>query len=308
MTGATLRQLIPLFCLLPLLAEARTEVRLMTPQDLMALPVNAPDHIIRYGSEPSHYAELRIPAGAGPHPVVVLVHGGCFRKEFADTKSIGAIADALEREGIATWSIEYRRLSEPGSGWPGTYQDVATGVDHLASIASKYELDLTRVVFMGHSAGAHLAHWAAARGRLAPGSVLYQPKPLRPIGVVNLAGRMDMTVGIDEYEAPCGMPVIRKLLGGMPDEVPERYSQVSLPALLPLGVRQVMIWGMHENFVPESQAKTYVVAARAAGDDAELVIVPGAVGHFETASPASTAWPVVLETLREMLMPGTPHP
>lgn len=285
---------------LPLLAAAQSDAPLMTPRDLLALPVMAPDHVLRYGTEPSQYGELRIPARSGLHPVVVLVHGGCFRKEFADTKSIGAVADALKSAGIATWSIEYRRLPERGSGWPGTYLDVATGIDHLATIAPRFNLDLKRVVFLGHSAGAHLAHWAAARSRLSPGTILYKAKPLVPAGVINLAGRMNMTVGLDEYEATCDMPVLRRLLGGTPDEVPDRYAQVSLPALLPLGVRQTMIWGSRESYVPEWQASSYVAAARAAGDDAALVVIPGA-GHFETASPKSAAWPVVLSAIQSML-------
>ncbi len=287
-------------CLLPSLAQAGTETPLMTPADLMALPGNSPDHVLKYGNEPSQYAELRIPAGAGPFPVVVLVHGGCFRKEFADTRSIAAMADALKQSGIATWSIEYRRLSEPGSGWPGTYLDVAAGIDHLRTIAARYHLDSKRVVFLGHSAGAHLAHWAAARDQLEPGAALYSANPLKPIGAINLAGRMDMTIAIEEYEASCFMPVVSRLIGGSPDEVPQRYAEVSLPALLPLGVRQRLIWGSRESYVPQSQARDFVAAARASGDDAELIIVPGA-GHFETASPASSAWPVVLSVIEGML-------
>lgn len=274
---------------------------MMTAADLMALPVKAPDRTLPYGDESSHYGELRLPAGRGPHPVVVLVHGGCFRKDYASAQSIGAMADALKGLGIATWSIEYRRLSEPGSGWPGTYRDVGAGLDHLRRLASPYRLDLRRVVVLGHSAGGHLAHWAAARPRLRPDSPLHAANPLRVRGVVNLAGRTDMTVGIGDYEATCGdMPVLRMLLGGLPDRVPERYAQVSLPGLLPLGVRQVLVWGSRENFVPERQARDFQTAAHRAGDDVRLIIVPGA-GHFETASPSSSAWPIVLGAIESLL-------
>ena len=274
---------------------------LMTAQDLMSLPVQAPDHTIPYGREASQYGELRVPSGRGPHPVVVLVHGGCFRTDFADVTSIGAMADALKREGVATWSLEYRRLPEPGGGWPGTYQDVGAGVDHLRALAPRHRLDLRRVVILGHSAGGHLAHWAAARSRLDRGSLLHTDDSLKPRGVINLAGRTDMTVGIPEYEATCNdLPVLRQLLGGLPAQVPARYAQVSLPGLLPLGVRQVLIWGSRETFVPEPQARDFVAAAQRAGDEAELRIVPGA-GHFETASPASDAWPVVIGAIRSLL-------
>lgn len=286
--------------LVPFLAMAQQGPALVTPADLEALPRNPPDAVLHYGSEPSQYGELRIPAGRGRHPLVVLVHGGCFRKDFAGTSSIAALADALKKEGIATWSIEYRRLPEPGSGWPGTYRDVGAGIDYLRTLAPRHALDLERVVFLGHSAGAHLAHWAAARSRLAPGSALHMARPLRPAGVINLAGRMDMTVGIAEYEASCDMPVLRRLLGGLPEAVPERYAQVSLPRLLPLGVPQVLIWGSRENYVPAGQAEEFIAAARRAGDDVQLLVVTGA-GHFESASPASSAWPTVLGAIRSLL-------
>jgi acetyl esterase/lipase len=120
---------------------AQVDRAVMTAADLKAVPVNAPDHVLSYGQEPSQYGELRLPAGRGPHPLVILVDGGCFLKEYADARSIGAMADALKREGIATWSIEYRRLPEPRSGWPGTYRDVGAGVDYVRKLAPRYRLD-----------------------------------------------------------------------------------------------------------------------------------------------------------------------
>lgn len=268
----------------------------MTARDLMAIPVANPDHRFRYGPEPSQFGELRIPTEtSGLHPVVVLVHGGCW-SSYAGAASIGAMADALKRKGIVTWSIEYRRLPEDGSGWPGTYRDTGAAIDFLRSIAGKYRLDLSRLVFVGHSAGGHLALWAAARSRLKPSSPLFVPDPLVPVGVINLAGRMDMSEGIAAYEAMCRAPVVRQLLGGMPAEVPARYADTSPARLLPLGIRQIMIWGSGEDNVPLDQAERYVTAARQAGDDARLIIVPGA-GHFETASPHSAAWPTVLGSI-----------
>jgi acetyl esterase/lipase len=279
---------------------AKNDVALMTAQDLMAIPVQRPDHVIRYGTERSQFGELRLPAGNGRYPVVVLVHGGCWRSSYAGAASIGAMADALKERGIAVWSIEYRRLPEKGSGWPGTYRDTGAAIDFLRTLARSYPLDLSRVVFVGHSAGGHLALWAAGRSRLKPTSQLFRSDPLIPVGVVNLAGRMNMTEGIKAYESTCDAPVVRRLLGGMPAKVPSRYAEVSPSRLLPLGVPQIMIWGSRETYVPAPQVERYVAAARRAGDDIRLITVPG-VGHFETASPLSTAWPTVLDAVETLL-------
>ncbi len=110
--------------------------RLMTPEELAAVPSRAPDHRIAYGSDPSQYAELRVPEGSGPHPLVVLIHGGCFKAAYATAQYFGAMADALKEDRIATWNIEYRRLGQTGGGWPGTYLDVGQAVDHVRAIAS----------------------------------------------------------------------------------------------------------------------------------------------------------------------------
>ena len=153
--------------------------RLLTANELAALPHRPPDRRIAYGKEPSQYGELRVPAGAGPHPLVVLIHGGCFKAAYATAGYFGAMADALKGDGIATWNIEFRRLGETGSGWPGTYLDVGRAVDHVREIAADYHLDLGRVAVVGHSTGGHLAMWAAACHRLTRASDLYVPDPLK---------------------------------------------------------------------------------------------------------------------------------
>ena len=272
----------------------------MAPGSLELLPARAADYRLPYGTHPGQFGDLRLPSGDGPHPVVVLVHGGCWKAQYASLRDLAAMAEALKDAGIATWNIEYRRLGETGGGWPGTYLDTASAIDHLRLLAPRYGLDLTKVVLLGHSAGGHLAHWAATRHRLAPASPVYRADPLPVRGVINLAGRMDMTTGIAEYETLCRDRVVQNLLGGDPQTVPERYRDASPSAHLPLGVPQVLIWGEHEDFVPAPLVRSYAAAARQAGDDVELIVIPGA-GHFETASPQSAAWPVVLRSIRRLL-------
>lgn len=273
---------------------------LMTPQDLDALPRRAPDRRIAYGDDPKQYGELRVPTGRGPHPLVVLVHGGCFKAAYATAEYMAPIGDALEDEGIASWNIEYRRLGDPGGGWPGTYLDVGRGVDFLRSIAGRYDLDLSRVIVVGHSAGGHLAMWAAGRARVPKESPLYSADPLPVRGAVDLAGPLDMSAHIAEYEQLCRDSVITSLLGGTPASRPERYAQASPIKLLPYGLPQVLVLGTYEEFVPMPLMRAYADAARAAGDSVRVVLVPGA-GHFEIASPRSFAWPAVNRAIRALL-------
>jgi acetyl esterase/lipase len=293
LAGAAQRQAAP--------PSSRASIdRLMTGEDLAALPSRAPDRRITYGAEASQYGELRVPPDTGPHPLVVLIHGGCFKAAYATAQYFGAMADALKRDGIATWNIEYRRLGEPGGGWPGTYLDVGRAVDHVRAIAGEYHLDLGRVAVVGHSAGGHLAMWTAARRRLTKASDLYVADPLKLRGAVDLAGPVDLAAHLPEYESLCRDTVVTSLLGGTPAAVPDHYAQASAIKLLPLGIPQVIVVGSHEEFVPLPLVDGYVKAATRAGDDVRRILIPGA-GHFEIASPLSFTWPQIKSAIRSLL-------
>jgi acetyl esterase/lipase len=273
--------------------------RVMTAEDLLSLPHQPPDHRLAYGPDSSEYGELRVPSGAGPHPVVVLIHGGCWR-EFSSAGSIGPMADALKADGIASWSIEYRRLHQPGGGWPGTYLDVGRAVDHLRELAGPYHLDLARVVVVGHSAGGHLAMWVAARPRLASTSALYAADPLPIRGVVDLSGTPDMAGDLPGLPTACGEDAVQSMMGGTPQAVPERYAQASAITMLPLGIPQALIWGARDDQIPLPIAERYTKAARQAGDRVRFV-VDSTAGHFETASPNTPLWPAVRAAIRSQL-------
>jgi acetyl esterase/lipase len=277
-----------------------TRTHLMTPEEMAALPSQPPDKRIEYGPGSSQHADLRIPSGIGPHPLVVLIHGGCFKAAYATADYFGAMADALKADGIATWNIEYRRLGEPGSGWPGTYLDVGRAVDHVRAVASEYHLDLSRMAVVGHSAGGHLAMWAAARHRLPKTSDLYVANPLPIRGVVDLAGPVDLTVNIPGYESLCADHVITSLLGGPPAAVPDRYAHASAIALLPLGIPQVIVVGSYEDYVPLPLVDAYVRAATDAGDHVRRIVIPEA-GHFEIASPLAFTWTQVQPAIRSVI-------
>lgn len=266
--------------------------QLLKPLEVNALPAAPPDQTIVYGSDPSQFAELRLPKGEGPFPVAVVIHGGCWMS-FADLKNTAPLSDALRNAGLATWNIEYRRIGNAGGGWPGTFHDVATAVDHLQSIAGRFQLDLNRVIAIGHSGGGHLATWAAARQRLAKDSPLFVEHALRLQGVINLAGPADLqSLSAEHQQRVCGDVPIPKLLGGSPDEVPRRYHDGSPSELLPLGVPQILITGALDRLVPPALGEEYAARAHKSGDHAVMKVIDGA-GHFEVIAPGSEAWSVV---------------
>ncbi|AFY93296.1 esterase/lipase [Chamaesiphon minutus PCC 6605] len=197
----------------------------LNPQQIDRLPSSPADRRIHYGSEPFQFGDLRLPQAPGSHPVAVVIHGGCWKYRHgdltADLQNTAALSSALTSHGIATWNIEYRQIDLPGGGWTGTFEDVANAIDYLRVLAKPYTLDLDRVAIVGHSAGGHLGTWAAARHRLPQQSHFLFKEPLRVVGVVNLAGVVDLETFLPMQNQACGEPAITTLIGGSPTEVPD---------------------------------------------------------------------------------------
>ncbi len=270
--------------------------KLLTTVDIMELPVPPPDVKIPYGPDPFEFGELRLSKSPGPHPVAIVIHGGCWLAEY-DLHHISSFAAALARDGIATWSLEYRRVGNSGGGWPGTFEDVAHGADFLRTIAPRYHLDLNRLIAVGHSAGGHLALWLAARQRLPKQSLLYFSNPISLRGVVTLAGVPDLSKGVEQRVCDDS---IERLMGGTPQALHERYQQASPSELLPLGVPQRLIHGARDSIVPLKLDEDYANAAQKRGDDAQVIVLPDD-GHFELIVTETSAWDVVERNIQELL-------
>ena len=267
----------------------------LTVRDILQLPQPPPDHRIAYGDHPLQFGDLRLPQGEGPFPVVVFIHGGCWRSQYTLDHTAGFNA-ALARKGYASWSLEYRRVGDEGGGWPGTFLDVAAGTDHLRKLADEYPLDLNRVVAAGHSAGGHLALWLAARRNLPRSSLLYAPHPLSLKAVLSLAGVPDLKQAVDL--GTCGKTV-QLLMGGTPDEVPEHYQQGSPIELLPIGIPLRLIHAAQDSIVPPRYGLDFEKAAHSKGDNVQVIVLEDS-GHFEMIAPETRQWVRVLQTLRSL--------
>jgi acetyl esterase/lipase len=245
----------------------------------------------RYGPHGSQRADLYLPLGAGPHPVMVLIHGGSWHKRYGKVVMRGLAGDLIRR-GWAVWNIEYRRL-EDGGGWPETFEDVAKAIDHLAVLDAPIDLDSVSV--LGHSAGGHLALWAASRERLPAGAPGADPaiRPTRAIGqapVSDLAGAYVLWRG----------GAARALMGGSPSELPERYAIGDPIELVPAEMPVLLVHGVADQIVSVKLSRNYRRRAEEAGGSVELIEIEGSAGgHRAHIDPRGQAWTAVTRWLAQ---------
>jgi acetyl esterase/lipase len=273
-------------------AQAAPPVDIAT---FIGLPRPAPSTEVRYGPAPTQVIDVFMPVGPGPHPVAMFIHGGCWSVNTAGREQLRHIGAELAGRGIAVWNIGYRRANEAGGGYPGMYQDIGSAVDLLRTGASDYNFDLTRTVLVGHSAGGHLALWAAAREGLPSGSPLSTPKPFVPPAIISLAGIGDIKASAASI---CGPNIAERLKPpSAADATVNLYADVSPIELPAPGARVVMISAVLDRLVPPFVAFDYVQAMHKKGkSEIELTHLPNA-GHFDLVTTGTTAWSEVLRLI-----------
>jgi acetyl esterase/lipase len=270
------------------------------PRTRLLLDFLTPGQSHRYGdAHRCQRAELHLPPGPGPHPVVVTIHGGSWSAGVSKPVMRG-LAASLVRQGYAAWNIEYRRIGRgQNGGWPATFEDVAAAIDHLDRLTAP--LDLDDVTIYGHSAGGHLALWAASRGRLPAGAPGAGPR-VAARSVVSAAGVCDLAQSC--RETPGG--VVGLLMGGGPDDVPERYAVADPIALVPPPAAVLLVHGTDDVTVSVRRSRNYAAAARAAGTEVELHEIAGDAGrHRSHILPASASWAAVTRWLQARAHPAT---
>lgn len=271
-----------------------------------------PDVTSAYGSHPDQVIDFYAPRATAesPAPLVVLLHGGAWRARY-DRRHITPFANYLARRGFAVANVEYRRGGEsslipeqntgeaaPAAGrWPDTFDDVAAAMDALPDLVRTAlpQADTRRTVLTGHSAGGHLALWAAARHVLPPDAPwrTERPAPLR--GVVALAPIADFEVA--EKLDVCGNAGLQ-LLGGH-DTFAERRPYADPVLLLPTGIATTLVQGRTDLEVPQAVAESYADAAAKAGEVVGLTLLED-VGHFPLIDPAADACAVVAEEIAQL--------
>jgi len=262
-------------------------------RDLLDAEITHSYERIQVGADSLQFADLWLPEEPGPHPVVVLIHGGCWLGMYPGVALTHPMAEALSVEGFAVWNIEYRRLGQDGGGYPGTFTDVADAADYLTVISEEYNLDLSDVIAAGHSAGGHLATWLAARENIDPGSDLYDENPLPISKVISLAGISDLEYYAQFGSSPCGDQTVEKLVL-LDERADAAYSDTSPVNLLPFSAEHYEVVAAFDRPVPPFIGRRFSMKVTESGGASELILQSEA-GHYEMIAPWTDEWRQVLQ-------------
>lgn len=282
------------------------ENQVIQSMDILSRPIPSPDHRVPYGAGPCQFGDLWLPQHSHGvrFPLVVFYHGGWWKSAY-DLGYAGHLCAALKAEGIACWSVEYRRVGFTGGGWPATFQDAAAGFDFVATLAQQYPIDLARVFTAGHSAGGHLAFWIAGRHHIDSRSEIYEPRPKVPLaGALSLAGAVDLRLTVDlsgYFTFAHDKEEVFALMGGRPEDLPNRYRSGNPGDLLPFHVPQVLLQGTDDDQIPPDLPRRWATMARAVAETVTVTTIPSA-GHFDIVDPQSFAWPVVRDAFKKLTL------
>ena len=257
----------------PVSAGKKDEKAIMTWDDLLSRPKPAPDATVAYGADALQLADIWKPAGAGPHPAVVMIHGGCWQTEIAERDIMNWIADDLRSAGVGVWNIEYRGVDR-GGGYPGTFLDVGAAADMFAAKRSDYGFQTDApVVVIGHSAGGHLALWLARRAGLAKGDALRGPEPLKVDLAISQGGLPDLRAQMMLPDHGCGTEAATKMAGA-------DFARTSPPEMPKGRAREVQFNNDLDSIAPPSFGAAY---------GAKMVVTAGE-GHAELIAPETKSW------------------
>ena len=251
----------------------------MSAEDILSQPQPPPDERVAYGADPNQFLEVRLPRAKGPHSVLLNIHGGFWRAKY-DLAHAGHLCEALRAAGVATFNLEYRRVGNPGGGWPGTFEDIRSAFRFVQQEHSRFHLDLDRLVVMGHSAGGQLALCLAAH-----------ETSLRR--AISLAGVADLKKA---FALHLSHDAVAEFLGGKPDAVPEHYREADPMEFSIPRAQQWLLHGGEDDTVPPEFSCDYVMQKKKAGESVQLLEIQHA-GHFDLIDPTSEAFKQVKNTV-----------
>jgi len=258
--------------------------------DILSVPPPRADARLAYGSDANQFLDLRLPSSKekskAPYPLVINIHGGFWRAKY-NLDHAGHLCVALTSRGLATANLEYRRVGNDGGAWPGTFSDIRSAYHFLVQNAQAHNLNSTRIVVMGHSAGGQLALCLAA----------HEPSAIR---AVSLAGVVDLQRA---YQLHLSNDAVVEFLRGTPTEVPDHFREADPMELSIPQAQQWLIHGSADDVVPSAFSRDYVAAKQKRSgkekEDAYLLEIPGA-SHLDVIDPRTLAWKQIEEKILQL--------
>lgn len=273
-------------------AETASGDNLIPLLDAVTTMQQPADYRLNYGPDIFHFGDLRLPEGAGPHPVVVLIHGGCWTAKYG-LHLMDAMAERLTGLGFATWNPEFRRVGMQGVDWQDIFRDVVLATHYVDNLASRFHLDTQNVILTGHSSGGHLVLWLAHQQQL-----INKHAALNVKAVVSLAPLTDLTAVARDETLPCHNTV-EGLMGGTLERYPERYRQASPINMDDTGIDLVVVNGKQDDAGFYRQFIEYRQNMTKRGHQIRhLEVAPS--GHFEMITPGTKAWQDVEQAFRAL--------
>ena len=257
-----------------------------------------PSATYSYGDQAAQIVDLWLPEGSGPHPVVLMIHGGCWQKSIADRTLMNYAAEDLRQRGLAVWNIEYRGVDEPGGGYPGTFLDVSAAADRLIELGPELNLKVDEIVGFGHSAGGHLIAWLATRANLPAESVLATDQALPLSTIVISGGLADLEASAPITLDSCLANILEDLTGQASSDRPNVYADTSPAELLPTATTLLSVNGDRDRIAPPLLGESLTEAALAQGAAARYVESPQS-GHVELIAPGTAAFETQAQLLLE---------
>ena len=250
---------------------------LMVWDDLLSRPKPAPDATVSYGADALQVVDIWQPDaakfGRGPHPAVVMIHGGCWQTAIAERDIMNWIADDLRSHRVGVWNIEYRGVDR-GGGYPGTYIDVGAAADMFVAKRAAFGFKKSApMVVIGHSAGGHLSLWLARRSALAKGDALRGANPARFDLAISQGGLPDLRAQATLVDHGCGTESATAMAGGA-------FSRVSPPEMPKGRARELQFNNDLDSIAPPAFGKAY---------GADMVVTLGE-GHAELIAPETVSW------------------
>ena len=232
--------------------------------------------------------DLYLPAGGGPFPALVAVHGGGW--QVGARSAFQFWGPYLAARGYVLFAISYRLAKKGQKMFPQAVNDVRAGVQFVRASAAQIKVDPERIGLFGASAGAHLAALAALAGESAPFKGAYSDDAHAAVAtkvkaLIGVYGVYDLVEMWQRYQLQSPRENnIENFMGAAPMDDPRRYFDASPINYATFANNQIGVFlsvGTEDNLVNRrAQTDAFLLRLKQANFFVRTCIVQGAPHYW----------------------------